>query len=433
MTAAGKSGLRMSGAAVSAATRRGARTLCGMMLCMLVISCGGSGGADVSGSGTGGTTTLSGSNVVTAVIDAGPSNNSVNTLFVSVTVCVPGSTTNCQTIDHVEVDTASYGLRILSSVLTLSLPVQTVSGGGSLVECTNFVQGYSWGPVALASVQIGGESAASLPVQIIGDPNFTNVPDSCTGLGNGMENAVDTVAEFGANAILGVGPFAQDCGSACAAAAVPGAYYTCSGTSTCVATAVPLSLQVQNPVSAFATDNNGVIVQLPSVPAAGSATLSGYLIFGIDTESNNASNASGTETVLTVDGEDYLTVTFNGQNLSKSFIDSGTNGIYFNDGNLPVCTASGLTDFYCPSATTSFNATLTGNNGVTASAQFSVANTQDLLNNNPSFTVFADLAGTYPGSTTSFDFGLPFYYGRRVATAIEGNTTTVGTGPYFAF
>lgn len=419
-----------SAAGMSTASRRGARGLFGMILCMLAISCGGSGGADDSGSGTtGGTTTLSGSNVVAAVVNAGPSNNSVNTLFVSVTVCVPGSTTNCQTIDNVEVDTASYGLRILSSVLTLSLPVQTMSSGASLVECTNFVQGYSWGPVALAGVQIGGESAGSVPVQIIGDPNFTNVPDDCTGLGT----AVNTVAEFGANAILGVGPFAQDCGSGCAAAAVPTTYYTCSGTNACVATAVPLAMQVQNPVSAFATDNNGVIVQLPSVPAEGSATLSGYLVFGIDTQSNNASNANGTETVLTVDDQDDLTVTFNGQSLPQSFIDSGTNGIYFNDSSLTVCTASGLTDFYCPSATTSFNATLTGANGVTASEQFSVANTQDLLNNNPSFTAFVNLGGTYPGTTTSFDFGLPFYYGRRVATAIEGNTTTVGSGPYFAF
>jgi len=74
------------------------------------------------------------------------------------------------------------------------------------------------------------------------------------------------------------------------------------------------------------------------VPAAGAATVSGYLIFGIDTETNNASNASGTETVLTVDDQDYLTVTFNGQTLPKSFIDSGTNGIYFNDSALTVCT-----------------------------------------------------------------------------------------------
>jgi len=81
----------------------------------------------------------------------------------------------------------------------------------------------------------------------------------------------------------------------------------------------------------------------------------------------------------------------------------------------------------------SFSATLTGDNGVTASAPFSVANTLDLLNSNSTFTAFANIGGTYPGSTSSFDFGLPFYYGRRVATAIEGNTTMVGTGPYFAF
>jgi hypothetical protein len=56
-----------------------------------------------------------------------------------------------------------------------------------------------------------------------------------------------------------------------------------------------------------------------------------------------------------------------------------------------------------------------------------------LFTNNESFTAFSDLGGTYPGSTMSFDFGLPFYYGRRVATALEGKTTTVGTGPYFAF
>jgi hypothetical protein len=35
--------------------------------------------------------------------------------------------------------------------------------------------------------------------------------------------------------------------------------------------------------------------------------------------------------------------------------------------------------------------------------------------------------------TDSFDFGLPFYYGRRVATALESQTTSVGTGPYVAY
>jgi len=87
------------------------------------------------------------SNVLSVVVDGGPAGlagPSVNTLYTTVTVCVPGSTTQCQTIDNVQVDTQSYGLRILASVLTISLPVVAASDGNSLVECTQFVDGYSW-------------------------------------------------------------------------------------------------------------------------------------------------------------------------------------------------------------------------------------------------------------------------------------------------
>jgi hypothetical protein len=33
----------------------------------------------------------------------------------------------------------------------------------------------------------------------------------------------------------------------------------------------------------------------------------------------------------------------------------------------------------------------------------------------------------------SFDYGLPFFYGRSVYTAIEGRSAGGTTGPYFAF
>jgi len=149
-------------------------------LCLPVLSCGGgaggSGGSTSSGGSTGGTTPTP-SNVVSVIVDVGPTSTQpdVNTLFTTVTVCIPGTTT-CQTIDHIQVDTGSYGLRILAPVLTLSLPIQQASNGDSLVECTEFVAAYSWGPVALADVQIAGETASSVPVQVIGDANFTNVP-----------------------------------------------------------------------------------------------------------------------------------------------------------------------------------------------------------------------------------------------------------------
>jgi hypothetical protein len=393
-------------------------------LCLSAISCGGGGGS--------GTSTIPPpppgptANTASVIVDQGPNSaGSVNTLFTSVTVCVPGSTTSCQTIDHIQVDTGSYGLRLLAPVLTLTLTAETLSSGGSLVECTQFVDGYSWGPVALADVQIAGETAKSVPVQVIGDPRFTAVPSQCSGTGGTQE---DTVASFGANGILGIGPFQTDCGDCDTVA--ENLYYACAAT--CAPTTVPLVMQVPNPVTLFAADNNGTIIDLPAVAPGGAVTLSGSLIFGIDTQSDNQ---SGTQTVLTVDGMGELSMTFNGQTLANSFIDSGSNGIYFADSSISTCTTTGFTTFYCPASTLMLGLSIQGANGTMANnLTFNVGNAQTMLNDNPTFNVFPELAGTLPaGNAGSFDYGLAFFYGKRVAVAVDGDMTSVGTGPYIAF
>ena len=160
---------------------RGFKVGLGAVLCLTAIACGGGGG------GTAGTgqppPPPPTNNTASVIVDEGPSNASVNTMFTSVTVCVPGSTSSCQTIDHIQVDTGSYGLRILAPVLTLTLPVETLANGSSLAECTQFVDGFSWGPVVTADFQIAGETAKSLPVQVIGDSRFTNIPSECSGTG----------------------------------------------------------------------------------------------------------------------------------------------------------------------------------------------------------------------------------------------------------
>jgi hypothetical protein len=51
---------------------------------------------------------------------------------------------------------------------------------------------------------------------------------------------------------------------------------------------------------------------------------------------------------------------------------------------------------------------------------------------NAAYFVYPGLGGTNP-QPTSFDWGLPFFFGRRVATAIYGYTTSAGTGPYIAY
>jgi hypothetical protein len=408
--------------AISGAPARAWRFgLCGA-LCLSALSCGGG-----SSFAPGSPTPPTDANVASIVVDAGPTSTSpdVNTLFTTVTVCVPGSTTSCQTIDHIQVDTASYGLRILAPVLTLSLPVQTTANGASLLECTGFVDGYSWGPVALADVQISGESASSVPVQVIGDARFTSVPAGCSSIGP----AEDTVAAFGANGILGIGVFAQDCGAGCVTTVDNGIYYACTST-LCQATAVPLASQVQNPVTLFATDNNGVVIQLPSVAAQGAATVDGSLIFGIDTQTNNK---SGSQTVLTVDpnaGE--FTTLFNGQSLTQSFLDTGSNALFFNDPGLTQCAGANLAKFYCPASPQALSAVLEGQDAVSTTVNFSVDSAETLGANNPSLVAFPTLAGTFP-TDNSFDWGLPFYYGRTVYTAFENAATAVGMGPYVAF
>ncbi len=412
--------------ALACSTRAGA-----IVLALCAVACGGNGKPaplGSSGSGTGSVTPAN--NVVSVSVSAGPatlSSPAVNTLYTTVTVCVPGTTT-CQTIDNIQVDTGSYGLRILAPVLTLSLAPATTSTGSAVVECTEFVDGYSWGPLALVDVQISGETASSVPVQLIGDSRYPNIPADCSSVTPTSEN---TVASFGANGIIGIGPFAQDCGSFCASSIPePAIYYACSTSVNCTSTTLPLASQVQNPVTLFATDNNGTIISLPSVADAGASDVAGSLIFGVGTETNNA---LGTVTVVPVAisgaNAGFLTTVFDGTTLASSFIDSGSNAMYFNDSNVTACAEPAFTAFYCPASAETLSAEFELANSSTVSENFVVVSAETLTT---SVTAFPGLAGTNP-APQSFDWGLPFFFGRKVATVIQGYSTAEGTGPYIAF
>lgn len=367
-------------------------------------------------------------NTVPIVVDAGPANITqppVNLPFVSVTVCVPGTST-CQTIDHVQLDTGSSGLRILASVLTLPLPQQNDAGGNPIVECNQFVVGSTWGPIQTADVKLAGEQASGIPIQVI-NANFRPIPAACPGPAQNDANALQ------ANGLLGVGVLKQDCGPACAQSTSPGVYYTCPPAG-CQQTIESLASQVQNPVAMFPSDNNGVLIELPAIPANGQSIVSGSLIFGIDTQANNALNGA---TVLTLNPSGNFTTQFRGQTFTNSnFIDSGSNGFFFLDAatsGLPTC-PPGNQDFYCPANTTQFTVTNIGANNASSNVTFSIANADTLFAN----TAFAynDLGGPNTpqmGQPNGFDFGLPFFFGRNVYSAIEQQPTPAGPGPYVAY
>jgi hypothetical protein len=362
-------------------------------------------------------------NTQIVAVNMGPAGNYFNGAFTTATLCVSG-TSNCQTIGGLLIDTGSSGLRVLSSALSLSLPPVN-SGGNPLVECNQFLDSVTWGPVRTADVKLAGEQASAVPIQVIGDPGFPNIPSSCTS--NGKPE--DTLNDLGANGILGIGSFRQDCGGGCslAGSSNPGLYYACPASSACQIATASLSAQVQNPVWLFSQDNNGSVLQFPSVPLGGQASVNGLLIFGIGTQSNNALGAAR---VFTQDASGNFVTDYAGKSYSSSFIDSGSNGTYFLDATttgLPVC--SDNASYYCPATNQNVSATLRGLNNATAALNLTVGNASVLLNNSR-FSVFAEVAGPNAGNV---DWGLPFFYGRTVFTAIEGQTTPNGMGPYWAF
>jgi Protein of unknown function (DUF3443) len=418
--------------------------------------CGGgskSGSTATTGSGS------TGNNVLSIAVDGGPTANQAegsiyeNAAFASATVCAPSNTSDCVTIDHLLVDTGSTGLRVFQSeVSTLNLPALSASNGSAAFDCVSFVDGsFLWGAVQQANVTMGGETADKVPIQVISS-STTGIPTSCS---NGSTANENTAALLGANGILGVGLEPTDCFYAGASVCDPSfglstppspAYYTCSG-STCNPAFVSKANQVANPVVLLPKDNNGVIVELPAVSGTAS-TVSGSLVFGIGTESNNQLASSAT--VFTLSCNDFTTV-LDGTSLGitdssnctgpGSFIDSGSNGLFFpNIPNLTQCPSStpvgDLSSFYCPASTETLSATNKGQNGASKNTSFSVDNAESLFTNSStaSDAALSGLAGINP-TGVGFDWGLPFFFGVNVYSAIDSQAVPSGApaAPWWAY
>ena len=416
-----------------------------------------SGGATPSGVPGGGSTT---SNILSIAVDGGPFASQPggiypNGAFASVTICHPGSTTNCVTVDNLLVDTGSVGLRVLQSeVSSLGLPTVNASNGSAAYNCVSFVDGsFLWGPVQSATLTMAGEVASSVPIQVISS-STANIPTSCS---NGGVNE-NTQTSLGANGILGVGLEPFDCGVACdtsSGSATPPstspAYYTCSSSGCTPAFASCGSEcddsssveQVTNPVVGFPLDNNGVIVELPSISGS-AATLTGSLVFGIGTETNNQFSTSAS--VFTV-ACDFFNTTYpvGGQAFDidpssctgpGSFIDSGSNAYFFYNVNnaLAVCpSTSSAAAFYCPTSLTSLSATVEDpNTQFSETVNFSIDNAQTLFSSGDA--AYSTLGGPVPAGD-GFDWGLPFFYGRNVYVAIDGQAQPSGlaNAPWWAF
>ena len=404
------------------------KRVCISLIVLTLFACGGGGGGGSSSSSTSSNTPTPdtptpipdyiSSNIAPNAISFSvqkSSGNNINIPYVSVTVCQPG-TSQCQTIGNIILDTGSSGFRVLSSALgSLQLNTQT-KNNLPVLECASFLSGLAWGPVKTADIKISSELASSIPIQVIGDPDYLITPNNyCNGL-----PSIQDAATLKANGILGVSLLISDNQD----------YFSCSGAqnASCTAIIQAANLQVRNPVASFATNNNGLVMQTPAISSAGASSATGTLYFGVDTQSNNSSSGAS---IIPANSIGLFTTTFNGVSYSSSFIDSGSNGLFFPAGNqstvLKACSIS--TGFYCPSSTQNYTASVPLRNNMTGTFNFSVANADSLFDSKN--YAYSNLAGSQQGL---FDWGLPFFFGKTMFFGITGKTSTnAGTGPYYGY
>ena len=417
-----------------------------LLFSLALAGCGGGASSGASGSNVAtvvppASNFRSGVNVVSMSVDNGVF-GAVNEPFVSVTVCSTGTPSKCLTIDHILVDTGSVGLRIFDqpsnsttalSSLGLSAKTTLSSANAPIGECLQFVQGNTWGPVKLANITVGQKTASNAALQVIqssSDTSFSAAPAGCQS--SGMQTLITDPKNFGANGVLGVGLNLQDCGVNCQQFPI-GVYFACPA-SGCTGIAVNNVDQVQNPASLFATDNNGVILTLNNISTNGVQSTIGTLTFGVDTASNNVSG--NTNTILATKTATFTT-TYAGRTYTDSYLDSGSNGLFFDAPSGITQCSSSQSGFYCPAtalnAQTASFAGLTGSTSA-ATVTFNIGNASTLFSTgNNVFNNLGGVANSSTGGPYTFDWGLPFFFGRDVYIVFEGKTTTKGTGPYFGF
>ncbi len=389
-----------------------------MVFAVVLVACGGSSTSSSSSSSNQDSlpSINLAANSISVNVGAGQAKN-INTPYVSVTICQPG-TSICKTVDNILLDTGSTGLRVLASTITSLQLTQVVVNNAPILECASFISGDAWGPVKLADVKMSAEVASSIPIQILADPSYSTIPSSCGG-----SQATQISNTLKTNGILGVGLFISDTQS----------YFNCVPTTlnNCrISLSLSPNLQVQNPVSAFPVDNNGIIIKLPTVSANGASLITGSLTFGIDTQANNSSSGSY---VIPTNSSGLFTTIFNNTTFTSSFIDSGSNGLYFPSGNLSSvlvnCSSYSLAGFYCPATTQSYLAALTLKNNIQGNVSFSAANAKTLVaSGNYAYNNITGQIGN-----NLFDWGLPFFFGRSVYIGITGRTSNAGIGPYYAY
>jgi hypothetical protein len=335
-----------------------------------------------------------------------------NVPFVSVTVCVPG-TSNCQVIDRIKLDTGSTGLRIFKSALqNLNLPVTHDSTGNEIALCAHMAGGTGyWGPVVKADLALGDEKAVGANIHVV-HPNYQSLKDGCA-----------SVPSDGRNGILGI--------STAMASSNGQNYFSCSALG-CAASAISDNQKALNPIAYLSQNKNGFIISTPAVPETGTKNLEGVIKFGIGTQTNNQLQSK--LTACRSRSDDFLQLKYNGVTYWTKF-DSGTNAFNLPSGAVqsPFCQNSKV--YLCPSQPLNYAAEILSADG-SSCANLNLTISGDFFG--PSSVtqswVVPGLTESWGGKTSNqFILGMPFFFGKDIYYILDGQKSAIGLGPIVAF
>ncbi|MDQ5922225.1 MAG: hypothetical protein QG673_2284 [Pseudomonadota bacterium] len=326
-----------------------------------------------------------------------------------------------QVIDHVLLDTGSSGFKVLKSQLNSSLTFSSILQGNNpespISSCVTYGSGYMFGSNNLAGLQIGGQRADNVPIQIINDGSQSSVPDNCSSNGR-FANLLQT---SGARGILGVNPMTFESNST-----LQNLIYvqTSSGFVNIVESSVQ-TLNV-NPLSLLMQNNNGLIISYPKVSKNSTISIYGTMVMGLNTTSNNVIPS----TIQSVRGNPntnlgYFDVNENGWPVSGIF-DSGTDTLALGGYNIPVCNDSS----FCPSSPVTFSTIVSNYDGGESSyIMQTVSSVQGL----GGYAVLPYWGTRLLPSSGLAVYGLPFFYGRNVYLGFyDSGTSTTPTWGYAA-
>ncbi len=390
------------------------------LLTSIFISSCGSGGNTASNACNQGTppSQPTESNSSQLMVGCGFNGNGTNVPYITVKICKPGvvpvNTEYCQVIDHVMIDTGSFGLKINQSALsgdfTSSLPTLNDIHNNPVYTCAQYGSGYMFGSDNYADIYISGEKSSNMPIQIINDGNQSNLPIQCTSTGK-----FNNLANYGAKAILGINPsvyLSNDFFDNFTY--TNGQYQLIMGSSDIIE-----SINV-NPIIGFKTDNNGMIFNLPPAASNQNVNLYGTITFGLNTQANNIINA--TKVISNTTGGQFYA-----QNISptegeitEAIIDTGTNGFMFNS-DLRLCQRSNI---YCPNTPTSWVTQAFGVNSL-----LSPINITQQISNSQGKNQIAPFMGMARPNSQGIIYGMPFLFGKTIFMSFESTQTALGTGP----